>query len=1288
MSKIREGDLKRVSLLITLIASVTIASTALAQFPLPAPSTGTTPTACPGCGEPPPEAMGKPVYPYSDPIVAFTGRFLDSYRTKDFQQPFRSARAWNVLIAPEKNRVYMRMGSALVAYNLDTFFTRLASSEPLVQSSVQFPSATRGGDHMEHWLRWHRFFYPENTNIGWSTPIVDGQDRLYGFDWDDRGYVYVAYSLFGWGIVQDDGGTDLGKIMPSMKQFQEDRFTPVDVVSFKTTNGKYWVLAGPAQKKMRLFEATDPRNPVRQFGAEVDLMDGFSKSSDHLRVAGVDSNGRLKIYATDQIVTGGAPLLELNIPGGSYRWVTTDGTNFYGLARLANGNMGVNILTKNSSGGYTPTIVDTGKTGDPFTMRFGGGHLVMNGAVNGVADDLLMYKVTGTQLEQVNLNFYFYRYYSRNDPAYLRPERAGLYNAIPYRQGSKLYLIISAFILGDVYEIRSGDMITANVVGTGAQTGNAPARSTGTIFYGDNVTFLANTSGATPKGVTWEFGNPESGTKNTELLGETGRTTTHRYSGMTTALLGAAGVSRTVKALATGSEATLTLTIKPPVPRFKVAGTNFLFVQGDASSPAPIVVGDTLVDASDGDADGHYADWTPLAGPTPSTVPVSVGDCGVRTVNFAAHYGELNGQLLLPIPDYAAAFVLPFNFSVRPFAAAINAPVAAGGNVTFSSASRFSALASALPADATINWRWELVNQLGQVVNAHAASTGTGRTIQPYVVPSSVFSTTPNLSAQLTITSSPITGSCANNTTSTAKTAPLTGPDPVITESCPSGGPTCTFTVSSASGASMAGWTINWSSLSGNPSSGTGTTHNVAFGSVGPHTVSATASNSVGTSPVVSKTVQITTASNCSTMTANSVFITWQGATSGCQPGGAQCVAGETVTLDVAGWGYDFDCGPHTYAWTGGGTTRQVARTFSVGTQPVSVTIHNGAHQFTATGSIPVGTGVIQQPPNPPTGCPAMTTSNLWISYGSSGTCNQSSSTPCPANQNVPFTVSQWGYDFNCAAHTFQWSFGGVGASGRDANYAFNGSLGSVPVSVIVSRLGQSITLSTNVPVTTGTPGPGPGPGPVPIGNCPSMSSATSMVFISFNNASNTCNASNPTCALNESLSFSALGYNYDFACGTHSFTWDFDGVEKTGKDVTHTFTTPGPHTVKLKVNNGSVTADMSMNVQIGSNPNPVTPQVEIDFGKEPLPGVANAYTFTPFVTPTTNNGIAYYVWDFGNNVTQTVPAPGMTVYVYPTAGNFTVTLKAYGANNVMIGAPHSKKLNEGSSRRRSVGRR
>ena len=206
--------------------------------------------------------LGAPPYPYGGAIAAFTGRYLDSNFTRDLQYPYRTARAFRAVVHPSRNRIYLHLGSTVAAYPLSTFFQRLEAKDALISVEIPF-GRIRFGEWAEYWLPWGKYFYAEKFGSGWYTPTMDGQERLIGFDADDRGYLYLAYSVFGWGIVRDDGGAD-GNLMENQVQVTGGGFNPVAIFAFKNSAGRYFAMVGPqSDGTMRLYDTTDPRNPVR-----------------------------------------------------------------------------------------------------------------------------------------------------------------------------------------------------------------------------------------------------------------------------------------------------------------------------------------------------------------------------------------------------------------------------------------------------------------------------------------------------------------------------------------------------------------------------------------------------------------------------------------------------------------------------------------------------------------------------------------------------------------------------------------------------------------------------------------------------------------------------------------------------------------------------------------------------------------------------------------------------------------------------------------------------------------
>lgn len=156
-----------------------------------------------------------PTYPYSAPIKAFAGRYVDSQSTRDYQNGtgYRTVRAKKVMTAPELNRVYIVQGEGLEVWDYNRFFTQ--KLRPDGSTLERAPGRADPGSTREMYLRGDHTIYAEYGG-GWETFTMDGQERLFDADYDDRGYLYLAYEVFGWGIHQDAGSS-----LPLMKQIKD-----------------------------------------------------------------------------------------------------------------------------------------------------------------------------------------------------------------------------------------------------------------------------------------------------------------------------------------------------------------------------------------------------------------------------------------------------------------------------------------------------------------------------------------------------------------------------------------------------------------------------------------------------------------------------------------------------------------------------------------------------------------------------------------------------------------------------------------------------------------------------------------------------------------------------------------------------------------------------------------------------------------------------------------------------------------------------------------------------------
>ncbi|HKO56073.1 MAG TPA: hypothetical protein VJ276_09355, partial [Thermoanaerobaculia bacterium] len=460
---------------IALFVVAAFGSSAFAQiWPIPAGQPGVT-VLCTGngilkdsqgkdAGCPAPDTF-KPTWPWGDPIQAFTGRYLDSLYVADAQQTFRTGRAGSVLVVPSTNRVYMQIGHAVAAYAMDTFFTRLENREPLTKASA-YPgnAAWRTTWHVEQWLGWDTHFYAENGGSGWTTPTIDGQDRLVRFDADDRGYVYMAYTIFGWGIAKDDfrkGGGISSLMDPVYQDYPHNTFGPNQIVTVKSSAGQYFTFVGGAGSGfMEMFDTTDPRHPVKQRDYSIGFVE-WGKSNNSLGF--VTNDGRIMILTNDTLASASTQGFTSAAPTGVYQAITSDGTNFYAANRTGAFTLAITAFVKQPNGSYVAQTYDTGSAVfDPRSIKYGDGYLTVTGWKGGA--DLRLFKLNGTVPSEIPTNDYFYKYYG-GAPGYARPPIAGPSGAVTVRSNGKLYLIVPAWGLGDVYQLKSEDVVAVSSQG-------------------------------------------------------------------------------------------------------------------------------------------------------------------------------------------------------------------------------------------------------------------------------------------------------------------------------------------------------------------------------------------------------------------------------------------------------------------------------------------------------------------------------------------------------------------------------------------------------------------------------------------------------------------------------------------------------------------------------------------------------------------------------------------------------------------------------------------------------
>ena len=1258
-----------------------------------------TPVSCSNCPYQFPSTM---TVGYKAPISSFTGRFLDSSNTTEWFLPVRSLRASDVTVMPSLNRIYFRLGNGTVgSYSLGSFFSRLEAGEPIIFPFNDANALAQRANKPELLLKWDEFFNPEKTTA-WKTFNVDGSERLMGFDVDDQGYVYIASTIFGWGIVKD-GMTAGGSQMKSIFQntVAEGGNGPNRIIALKGSGRYYALLSSGSTSAM--FDVTDraPWTSGKQKGIKLNVtipkILSWAKTAGADRAAIIDRQSRKLTIATADGFASGSPLY---VSGPGYSAVTSDGTNFYALK----GN-NIDVLVHSGStyavqGSYP---IDS-TLSQIYQIHYGDGFLVIAGSDAGGGWDLRLYKVSNLALTQVvlpanpavqNYPSYFRNYYGTAPGGYAAPGYINMSDGTVYRAASgKTYLIVCAKGIGDVYEIQGADAILVKNDGVaGTPNPNTPAGNTGKIFYGDTVKFTAATSSASVTNVAWNFGNPEAGTGNNTTLSLANTSIPYQFQSLSKTTVG----NKTVTASNVSDSSikgSTTVPLVAPSARFRLLGTQLLFAQPNASSSAPIVVGDSFVDGSDGSLEGHFASWAyggGAAAKMPSTQASGVGQCGPHSVVFTANYGPYTGALDT-LTTTGTPYVVGLDasngavtYNVLPFSAGVDLVTdAPANNLRFVSTSRFSPDTSVLTSAhiAAMTYKWELLNSAGGVIQA--GPTGAGMSAPYFDFLKTLLTNQSNARVRLTFTTTtPFAGSCAGLETSAALSNRLNAPDPTILLSsgtCQAS--PCTFTAGSASPVDTVAdnWSYAWDVLDSNnvvvtsttavPPSATGSnSYTVTFIKTGTFAVRVTAQNALG-SVAASKPIQINTAASvCPAMTATTFNIAYSGNSCNSSTNGT-CTTGDPLTFQATSFGstYNIDCAPHTYKWTmPDGTVQndagpQVNWAATLGGNVTLLVTNTAGGSQTYTKAITVGSACTTcqclgtcPPTNP---CGTMSTSNVFLGFTGNQGCTVGAT--CKNGENLTFSLSTYQYNLNCATHTYNWNFGDNTSSTSASPVKSFNTTGDHTITVSVSNQYQSnfqrqLTIKTDV--STG-------------GNCPAMTSGN--IAIAYSAPSGCTSDTASACKNNETITFNATSYaNYDFSCSNHSYSWDFgDGsAAGTGKSPAHTFTSSGPHTVAVTISNttqtnfkrflavttnegsdgggscGTIIPNVSLSINYHDPANTCGPLVQCD-AKQPL-----SFTILQYGAYDIGCATHTFDWDFGDNSAHSnVKEP---VHTYQAGGKY-----------------------------------
>lgn len=448
----------RPTLLIVLCLLAAAPAATAQNYPYPGKE---TPVLCTGCGG---TNEGLPTYPYDDPLVAHAGRYVDSSTTGNVQNAgMRTVRARVTRVAPERNRIYVAMGEAIGAYTLDQFFTTNLRQPMVPVNTIEVNTATawtRYGEPYEKLTRPESLFYAEALDSGWTTYLQDGQRVLTDFDADDRGYVYIGTTMFGWGIAEDERATD-GRHMRFVFQEPNPSVYPSIVFVLKSGTSYHAVVASSSRTDgaILLYDVTAPAAPKVRPARSGGIL-SWAKFDAGQRLALIQTDGRLRVYDYATFVAAGAPVAEYAPPTG--RKFTAAAFDEQGALWVAlSGTSGVttNVLMKMTPGasGYSTTSFDLYDGAfNAAGLAVAAGRLAVIGSTS-ASRELRLFDVGGATPVRVDTGNFFRNYYEVVPSGYADPgSMTGANHVRVIEQGAQTYLMFSAEGLGDAFRLDRG----------------------------------------------------------------------------------------------------------------------------------------------------------------------------------------------------------------------------------------------------------------------------------------------------------------------------------------------------------------------------------------------------------------------------------------------------------------------------------------------------------------------------------------------------------------------------------------------------------------------------------------------------------------------------------------------------------------------------------------------------------------------------------------------------------------------------------------------------------------
>ncbi|HEV7768584.1 MAG TPA: PKD domain-containing protein, partial [Thermoanaerobaculia bacterium] len=1221
-------------------------------------------TTCPGFNSSGEQNAGKPTYQYAAPLSSFVGRYVDSNDTVSVQHiGMRTARAGFMRVALNQRgtappRLYSQIGQAVGIYSLSTFFTTKLQQGLSPVNVIGTGSGYGGRSPLEKIAIFDAHVYPESTNSGgWQVPVADNQDRLWDLDVDDRGYVYMAYDEFGWGIVKDNGETNSTHLQKTVQVIDGlGNLRPTGIFTLKSNSRYFAFVSDVGTATMTyVYDVTTPGSPSAPSVRSGSLhgFQAWAKDDENQVLAVYNGDGKVMLYTYAAYVSGGSAFDQVSPSSGRYLkglsfddqgnlWVTERG------AKSPESNV-IHRLMRNGSGSYNHSTVSAYPGAFfPKFMNAAAGYLAVGGTImyNGKeANQLYIFKIESSgALRLLDVDDFFRKYYHAPPSGYAQP---GGFVATPaavqiVKQGTKTYLLYGAWGLGDVYQLGAdGPVLTATMKSAPFGTTNPNAQPTQAgPFPGDVVTFSASVTPSATHTLNWNFGNTEAGSANTRS-GSTGVDITHQFTGLNTTTK---ITSKSVTATSTADSemnSGVSVPLKVPEARIAINATNEVIT----GSSFEVVYGDEFVDASDGTIESHVATWK--IGATQTALrpdeAISVGGLGQRSVEFTGSYGKYDPNTLALPANAFPAVIAARGYEVKPFIAKLKQATRVGNTVTYGADARYTSDNAVLSATQwTVHWTLKT----GIIETASRTD----------VVP---VGNVPNFSFEKTLL---LTGSVVKLEISVPEanvsdpayatysvTSNVTVPDPLIQlTNCGFVNDNCSIKTVSSSlpSASTASWQLQWVVKRGATTVASGSGNPLATFKLtgsGAHTVtvtetvfdiSATLPFEVGASLCGAPPTSIQLAINAS-----------------CTSG---CTVGLPINFDASLFQYVVQA-CDVFSWTFGdgetATGQSVSHTYaSSNSRTVTLKVSNS--------NSPSGTSVTKAITFGVTTPPCTSPSSINFSYANTQGCSASGG--CRTGESIRFTPTR-GSGSLLSCDEAEWSFGdgSSGSTTKQPSKTYSAP-GTYTVTLVVKN-----TNGTSSPVTkqiTILPGSG--------GSC-QAAPTEAQVTLAYTGRESQCrkNSSIP-CKEGEVIDFAANFFQYTpQACDR--FEWNFgDGTaNSTAQSPTHTFPagrTSSVVSLKVYTTSNSTGVTLQTTVSIGQI-TPAKPIPVLTMGSFPTVGSKGAP-----VTFSVNSNISAtgWLWNFGdgpNDSSQsTVIGTSSTIqHTYLTSGTYNVTVKARNSEDV-----------------------